>query len=113
MQNYKESLHYNFFVGSGSVLTDTTKSTADLAPLQIGLFNTKNYKLIAPTTSTSKVYEIGIAMGSPNQAKINWENANVSFKSVPIQANRLISWRKALPKKALNHIVTIGWEGVS
>ena len=113
MQNYKESLHYNFFVGSGSVLTDTTKSTADLAPLQIGLFNTKNYKLIAPTTSTSKVYEIGIAMGSPNQAKINWENANVSFKSVPIQANRLISWRKALPKKALNHIVTIGWDGVT
>lgn len=113
MQNYKESFHYNFFVGSGSVLTDTTKSTADLAPLQLGLFDSKTYKALAPATSTSKVYEILIAMGSPNEAKIDWENANVSFKSVPIQANRLISWRKALPKKALNHVVTLGWDGVT
>lgn len=113
MQNYKESFHYNFFVGSGKVLTNTAKSTADLAPLQLGLFNSKNYQAIAPGTSTSKVYEILIAMGSPNDPKIDWENANVSFKSVPIQANRLISWRKALPKKALNHVVTIGWDGVT
>ena len=36
----------------------------------------------------------------------------MSFKSVPIRADKLIAWRKSTPKKkAQNHKVAIGWDG--
>ncbi len=47
MTNSAQSTTFNYFVGSGLVLSDTTKTTADLVPLQLGLFNSKNYKAIA------------------------------------------------------------------
>lgn len=113
MLNYKQSLGFGYFVGSGAILTDTTKTTADLVPLQIGLFNAKNYKPIAVGTGINTVPEIIVAMGSPNEEKISWTNAASSIKSVPIRGSRLISYRKATPKKALNHKVAIGWDGTS
>lgn len=113
MLNYKQSLTFGYFVGSGAVLTDTTQTTADLAPLQIGLFNSKTYSAIAPGTSVTSVPEIIIAMGSPNEEKISWVNATQSFKSVPIRGSKLISYRKATPKTALNHKVAIGYDGTS
>ena len=113
MTNSAQSTTFNYFVGSGLVLTDTTKSTADLVPLQLGIFNSKNYKALANQTSSKVVPEILIAMGSPNEEKISWTNAAMSFKSVPIRADKLIAWRKSTPKKALNHKVAIGWDGTS
>ena len=113
MTNSAQSTTFNYFVGSGLVLTDTTKSTADLVPLQLGIFNSKNYKALANQTSSKVVPEIIIAMGSPNEEKISWTNAAMSFKSVPIRADKLIAWRKSTPKKALNHKVAIGWDGTS
>jgi len=113
MTNSAQSTTFNYFVGSGLVLSDTTKTTADLVPLQLGLFNSKNYKAIASGTSYRTVPEIIIAMGSPNEEKISWTNAAMSFKSVPIRADKLIAWRKSTPKKALNHKVAIGWDGTS
>lgn len=113
MQNYKESLSYNYFVGTGAVLTDATKTTADLVPLQIGLFNSQTYKALAVGTSASSVREIIIAQGSPNPDKIGWTNSSVSTKSVPIQAGKLIAYRKSLPQRPQNQIVTIGWDGVT
>ena len=113
MTNSAQSTTFNYFVGSGLVLTDTTKTTADLVPLQLGIFNSKNYKALANQTSSKVVPEIIIAMGSPNEEKISWTNAAMSFKSVPIRADKLIAWRKSTPKKALNHKVAIGWDGTS
>ena len=113
MTNSGQSTTFNYFVGSGSVLTDTTKTTVDLKPLQLGLFNSKNYKALAQQTSAKVVPEIIIAMGSPNTEKIAWTNAAMSFKTVPIRADKLIAWRKSTPKKALNQKVAIGWDGVS
>lgn len=114
MQNYKQTFNYRYFVGSGSVLTDTTKSTVDLKPLQLGLFDSRTYKAIATGTTAGKVPEIVIAMGSPNtENKVLWTNITNSFKTVPIRADKLISWRKAYPKRALNHKVSIGWDGVT
>jgi hypothetical protein len=113
MMNYKQSLTFSYFVGSGAVLTDPTKTTADLAPLQLGLFNNKNYQAIPAGTSIQSVPEIIIAMGSPNEEKITWVNATQSFKSIPVRGSRLISYRKATPKTALNHKVAIGFDGVS
>lgn len=113
MMNYKQSLTFSYFVGSGAVLADPTKTTADLAPLQIGLFNNKNYHAIPAGTSIQSVPEIIVAMGSPNEEKITWVNATQSFKSIPVRGSKLISYRKALPKTALNHKVAIGYDGVS
>ena len=113
MTNSAQSTTFNYFVGSGLVLTDTTKTTADLVPLQLGIFNSKNYKALANQTSSKVVPEILIAMGSPNEEKISWTNAAMSFKSVPIRADKLIAWRKSTPKKAQNHKVAIGWDGTS
>lgn len=114
MQNYKESLQYSYFPGSGLVLVDTTKSTNDLVPLQIGLFDSRNYKAIAAGTSYKKVPEVIIAMGSPNpDERVSWTNATHSFKTVPIRADKLISYRKALPKRALQQKVAIGWDGTT
>ena len=113
MTNSAQSTTFNYFVGSGLVLTDSTKTTADLVPLQLGIFNSKNYKALANQTSAKAVPEIIIAMGSPNTEKIDWTNSSMSFKSVPIRADRLIAWRKSTPKKALNHKVAIGWDGTS
>jgi len=113
MSNSGQSTTFNYFVGSGLVQTNPAKTTADLVPLQIGLFNSKNYKALASPTSAKVVPEIIIAMGSPNKETIAWTNAANSFKSVPIRASKLISWRKSLPKKALNHKVAIGWDGTS
>ena len=113
MTNSAQSTTFNYFVGSGLVLTDTTKTTADLVPLQLGIFNSKNYKALANQTSSKVVPEIIVAMGSPNEEKISWTNAAMSFKSVPIRADKLIAWRKSTPKKAQNHKVAIGWDGTS
>ena len=113
MTNSAQSTTFNYFVGSGLVLTDTSKTTADLVPLQLGIFNSKNYKALANQTSSKVVPEIIIAMGSPNEEKISWTNAAMSFKSVPIRADKLIAWRKSTPKKAQNHKVAIGWDGTS
>lgn len=113
MLNYKESLGFGYFVGSGAILTASGSTTADLAPLQIGLFNSKNYTALAAGTSSQVVPEIIVAMGSPNEEKISWTNAASSIKSVPIRASKLISYRKATPKTALNHKVAIGFDGVS
>lgn len=113
MQNYKESLHFNYFVGSGAIIADATKTTADLVPLQIGLFNQKNWKALVAPASGKTVPEIVIAMGSPNTSKIAWENAEHSLKSLPIQANRVIAYRKSLPVRPQQHKVAIGWDGVN
>lgn len=113
MTNSAQSTTFNYFVGSGKVLTDATKTTADLAPLQLGLFNSKNYKALTTPTSARSVPEIIIAMGSPNDEKISWTNAGMSFKSVPIQASKLIAWRKSTPKKPKQQKVVIGWDGTS
>lgn len=114
MQNYKESLQYSYFPGSGLVLVDTTKSTNDLVPLQIGLFDSRNYKAIAAGTSYKKVPEVIIAMGSPNpDERVMWTNATHSFKTVPIRADKLISYRKALPKRAVQQKIAIGWDGTT
>jgi len=113
MTNSAQSTTFNYFVGSGLVLTDTTKTTADLVPLQLGIFNSKNYKALTTPTSAKVVPEIIIAMGSPNEEKISWTNAGMSFKSVPIQASKLIAWRKSTPKKPKQQKVVIGWDGTS
>ena len=113
MTNSAQSTTFNYFVGSGKVLTDATKTTADLAPLQLGLFNSKNYKALTTPTSARSVPEIIIAMGSPNDEKISWTNAGMSFKSVPIQASKLIAWRKSTPKKPKQQKVAIGWDGTT
>ena len=113
MTNSAQSTTFNYFVGSGLVLSDPTKTTADLVPLQLGIFNSKNYKSLAYQTSGKVIPEIIIAMGSPNDEKISWTNSSMSFKSVPIRAEKLIAWRKSTPKKPLNHKVAIGWDGTS
>lgn len=113
MLNSKQTVTFNYFVGSGSMLTDTTKTTADLTPLQLGLFNSQNYKALASPTSGKAVPEIIIAMGSPNDEKISWTNSSMSFKSVPIRADKLIAWRKSYPKRGIQHRVAIGWDGTS
>lgn len=113
MTNSAQSTTFNYFVGSGLVLVDPTKSTADLVPLQLGIFNSKNYQALGYQTSAKVVPEIRVAMGSPNTEKMSWTNSSMSFKSVPIRADRLIAWRKSTPKKAINHKVAIGWDGTS
>ena len=70
MTNSAQSTTFNYFVGSGLVLTDGSKTTADLVPLQLGIFNSKNYKALSAVTANAKaVPEIIIAMGSPNDEK--------------------------------------------
>lgn len=114
MTNSAQSTTFNYFVGSGLVLTDGSKTTADLVPLQLGIFNSKNYKALSSATANAKaVPEIIVAMGSPNAEKISWTNAAMSFKSVPIQASKLIAWRKSSPKKPAQHKVVIGWDGTT
>jgi len=113
MTNSGQSVTFNYFVGSGKVLSDPTKTTADLAPLQLGVFNAKNYKSLQFPIDSKTYPEVIIAMGSPNEEKINWTNASMSMKSVPIRANKLISWRKSQPTKALQHKVAIGYDGVN
>ena len=114
MTNSAQSTTFNYFVGSGLVLTDGSKTTADLVPLQLGIFNSKNYKALSAVTANAKaVPEIIIAMGSPNDEKISWTNAAMSFKSVPIQASKLIAWRKSSPVKPKQHKVVIGWDGTT
>lgn len=114
MTNSAQSTTFNYFVGSGLVLTDGSKTTADLVPLQLGIFNSKNYKALSSATANAKaVPEIIVAMGSPNAEKISWTNASMSFKSVPIQASKLIAWRKSSPKKPVQHKVVIGWDGTT
>ena len=114
MTNSAQSTTFNYFVGSGLVLTDGSKTTADLVPLQLGIFNSKNYKALSSATANAKaVPEIIVAMGSPNAEKISWTNASMSFKSVPIQASKLIAWRKSSPKKPAQHKVVIGWDGTT
>ncbi|MCA9381156.1 hypothetical protein KC678_02735, partial [Candidatus Dojkabacteria bacterium] len=114
MTNSAQSTTFNYFVGSGLVLTDGSKTTADLVPLQLGIFNSKNYKALSAATANAKaVPEIIIAMGSPNDEKISWTNAAMSFKSVPIQASKLIAWRKSSPVKPKQHKVVIGWDGTT
>ena len=114
MTNSAQSTTFNYFVGSGLVLTDGSKTTADLVPLQLGIFNSKNYKALSAATANAKVVpEIIIAMGSPNAEKISWTNAAMSFKSVPIQASKLIAWRKSSPVKPKQHKVVIGWDGTT
>lgn len=112
--NYKQTFNRDYFVGSGLVLTDSTKSTGDLVPLQLGLFNAKNYKALSTPVDASQVPEIIIAWGSPNaENKIHWTNATESFKTLPINVNKLVSYRKSDPVKALNHKVAVGWDGVN
>lgn len=114
MFNYKQTFNYRYFVGSGAVLTDTTKSTADLVPLQVGLFDAKTFKALPSVVDAKQVPEILIALGSPNaENKVSWTNVTESFKTTPINARRLISYRKSLPVKALNHKVAVGWDGVN
>lgn len=112
--NYKQTFLRDYFVGSGLVLTDSTKSTADLVPLQLGIFNAKTYKALSTPVNASQVPEIIIAWGSPNaENKIHWTNATESFKTLPININKLVSYRKSDPVKALNHKVAVGWDGVN
>jgi hypothetical protein len=114
MFNYKQTFNSEYFVGSGALLTDTTKTTADLAPLQLGLFNAKNYKALAGSPDAKAIPNVILAFGSPNiDAPIAWTNAEESFKSTPINAGKLVSYRKSLPKRALNHKVAIGYDGVN
>lgn len=112
--NYKQTFNRDYFVGSGLVLADSTKTTADLVPLQLGLFNAKTYKALSSPVNAAQVPEIIIAWGSPNaENKIHWTNATESFKTLPININKLISYRKSEPLKALNHKVAVGWDGVN
>lgn len=112
MQNYKESLGYRYFVGSGSVLTNPSKTTVDLVPLQIGLFDPKKgYSALEVGKSAREAREVVIAYGSPHNSPLDWVNSNVNQK-VTVRADKLISYRKSLPKRPKNHIVAIGYDGV-
>ena len=112
MHNYKESLGYRMFVGSGSVLTDTAKKAYNLNPLQIGLFDAVTGKAIAPGTSSRNAKSVIVGYGSPFENVMAWTNADVPLKSTEVRADKVYSYRKALPTRAQNQIVTIGWNTV-
>jgi len=114
MFNLKQTFNSDYFPGSGSLLTDVTKTTADLKPLQLGIFNAKTYSPIPGSPDAKSIPNILIGFGSPNiENRIAWTNSEESYKTTTININKLVSYRKSFPQRALNHKVAIGYDGVN
>jgi hypothetical protein len=114
MFNYKQTFNSDYLVCSGALLTDTSKTTADLKPFQLGFFNAKNYKALTGTPDAKDYPNIIIGFGSPNTEEVlGWTNVMESYKTTPINALKLISYRKSYPQRARNQKVAIGYDGVN
>lgn len=95
-------------------MTDTSKTTADLKPFQLGFFNAKNYKALSGVPDAKAIPNIIIGFGSPNTEEVlGWTNVMESYKTTPINALKLVSYRKSYPQRARNQKVAIGYDGVN
>jgi hypothetical protein len=114
MFNYKQTFNSDYLVCSGALLTDTSKTTADLKPFQLGFFNAKNYKALSGVPDAKAIPNIIIGFGSPNTEEVlGWTNVMESYKTTPINALKLVSYRKSYPQRARNQKVAIGYDGVN
>lgn len=101
-------------IGSGAIRT--TGSTIDLNPGEIGLFDAKTGQAIAPGSTYSQNREVILAQGSYHTIDVlalGHGGYKESIKSRPINGHFITDFRVAHPARPQNHVVTIGYDGVS
>ncbi len=101
-------------IGSGVIRTVGT--TADLKAGEIGLFDAKSYKALAAGATYSTNREVLLAQGSfhtKDVLALGHGGYKESVKTRDIEGHFVSSFRVAHPKRPKNHIVAIGYDGVS
>jgi hypothetical protein len=102
------------FVGTGAVRT--SGSTADLKAGELGLFDAKTYQALAQGATYSTNRTVLLAQGSfhtKEMLALGHGGLKDSIKSRDIEGHFISDFRVAKPSRPQNHIVTIGWDGVS
>lgn len=102
------------FIGSGKVRT--TGSTKDLAPGELGLFDSKSFKALAVGDTYSAHREVILAQGSFHTIEtlaLGHGGYKDSIKSRPINGHFVSDFRVSHPTRPQNHIIAIGYDGVS
>lgn len=102
------------FIGSGVIRT--SGKTIDLKPGEIGLFDAKSFQALAAGATYTSNREAILAQGSYHTVEtlaLGHGGYRDSIKSRPIQGHFISDFRVAHPKRAQNHIVAIGYDGVS
>lgn len=102
------------FIGSGVIRT--SGKTIDLKPGEIGLFDAKSFQALAAGATYTSNREAILAQGSFHTIEtLGLGNGGYkdSIKSRPINGHYISNFRVAHPKRAQNHVVAIGYDGVS
>lgn len=100
------------FIGAGPIRT--TGSTADLKAGELGLFDAETFKALASGATYTKNPKVILAQGSFHQKDVlalGHGGLKESIKSRPIEGSHITEWRLANPKRAKNHIITVGYDG--
>jgi hypothetical protein len=100
------------FIGAGPVRT--TGSTSDLKPGELMLADGETFKALAQGATYTSNRVVVLAQGSYHQKDVlalGHGGLKESLKA-KIDGHFISDWRKVAPKKARNHVVTIGYDGV-
>lgn len=101
-------------VGTGAIRT--SGSSADLKPGEIALVDAKSYAALPVGSTYSTNRKVLLAQGSFHTIEslaLGHGGLKDSIKTRDIQGHFITDFRLANPKRAQNHIVTIGWDGAS
>jgi hypothetical protein len=101
------------FVGTGVMRTSGT--TGDLKPGELGLFDANTYSALGVGATFSTNRSVLLAQGSfhtKDVLALGHGGYKESIKSQPIEGHFISSFRVALPKRAKQHVVAVGYDGV-
>lgn len=99
-------------IGAGSVRT--TGSTSDLKPGEIGLFDAHTGRALGQGATYTSNREVLLAQGSFHEKDVlalGHGGLKESIKA-KIDGHFISDWRVAHPKKAKNHVIAVGYDGV-
>lgn len=100
------------FIGTGHIRT--TGHTSDLKPGELGLFDGDSFKALAPGATYTKAPQVVLAQGSFHQKDVlalGHGGLKESLKA-KIDGHFISDFRKVDPKRARNHVIAIGYDGV-
>ena len=99
-------------IGAGSIRT--SGSTSDLKPGELGLFDAHTFKALGQGATYTSNREVVLAQGSFHQKDVlalGHGGLKESIKA-KIDGHFISDFRVATPKRAKNHVVTVGYDGV-
>jgi hypothetical protein len=106
---------HKYFVCSGDVAT--SGSSADLVAGQLALVSAKDFKAIKAADAKKSVHkEVVVAVGSHHDTDSLTQflgGMKESHKSRKINGNYISKFYLSKPKRAQNHVIAIGYNGVS